>query len=90
MDVEEVERVELIILENMVSDMGLTFEIDNMSDKTICFTEDIFTLERKKHGKYKECPLLLNDLTTIATETEIDAGSEIMTKLNWEAKYGLI
>lgn len=83
-------EIEINVLENTITNEGLSFCIKNNSDKTIYLSEDIFSLEFQKNEIWYEQPALVTEFTSTATEYEVDSSKEITIDINWNYFYGQV
>lgn len=83
-------EIKISVLENTITNEGLSFILINNSNQVVNFTEDIFSLEFQKNGIWYKQPTLVTEFSSLATRQEVGISEEITIDINWMQFYGQI
>lgn len=83
-------EIKLRVLENTITNEGLSFSLINNSSQVVDFTNDIFSLEFQKNEIWYKQPALVTEFTSGAIMQEVGISEEITIDINWIQFYGQI
>lgn len=82
--------IQISILEDTITEMGLTVIIKNNSPETIYFTKDMFSLEYKKNGHWYRMSSITTGSVVTATRSILRRSQDVEFDISWDYKYGQI